>query len=197
LIINEEVTLLNGKLNFHIDFERRESVGLIGENGIGKSSIFNYLKIHKNKIFLDKKIAFVDQGPVMALPHLRVVDLFNWLEKDGLVYSYKENELWEMGQFSKLWLRPLSKLSGGEGQLVKLLVAFSMQANYLFLDEPLQYLDINKRETVLQLIKKYPGKKMVIEHDRSSIEYLTKDICQLGLSSESNKYFLDWVGEND
>jgi energy-coupling factor transporter ATP-binding protein EcfA2 len=143
-------------------------VVLTGENGIGKST---YLSSLRNRWAGQYKIAFCDQSPLEIFFDRELKKYREILLKDSPVIdkiffetfwpslSAKENRL-------------LSHLSGGEGQLVKLISVCSSEAEVYLLDEPGHYLDREKKMLVNGMIKMLVGKKksvIIVEHDVSWI----------------------------
>jgi len=90
--------------------------------------------------------------------------------------------------WKELILRPISKLSGGEAQLLKVMSTFVQKAQYYFLDEPAQHLDQEKRNYLVELIE---GKKLqhssflvtdhyqdfLLEVSEEMYEFILKENC--------------------
>ena len=80
----------------------------------------------------------------------------------------------------KIWERPLEVLSGGELQRVAVAAALSRDADVYLFDEPSSYLDVKQRLTVAQAIRSLKEQQktiIVAEHDLAIIDYLSDQIC--------------------
>ena len=143
-----------------------ELLALIGENGIGKSSLVQriYNENHNISIveqktsdyFFDRSLKKVKQ---IYLSSIRSQEARKSFEK-----------YWNTFNLDKKENRQLSSLSGGEDQALKLCLGLSVPKDVYFLDEPSQSLDKTSIENLQQIILELlqAGKSMiVIEHDTS------------------------------
>jgi ATP-binding cassette subfamily E protein 1 len=178
-------------------------LGLLGRNGIGKSTAIDILsgrkKINLGKVFADeeeqnkaikdffkgneltryfdslkdKKVAYKIQNLSSLAVDLKVIDL---LEKRGS--KKRIGELAEKLNVQHLLENKLNKLSGGELQKVAIIASVLGEADIYFFDEPLAYLDISERLRVSEFIKDISKDKtvIVIEHDLLILDYLTNFI---------------------
>ncbi len=169
-------------------------VGMLGRNGIGKSTAVKILAGKEEMNFggLDKTfkehfkgnelmtyfdtlggktVAYKPQNLSSIAVDLKVSELF---EKLG----YKENAGEMMGELGVggLMEHVLNKLSGGELQKVAIVAACLKEADVYFFDEPLAFLDIQERLKVSDFLKKISKGKtvMVVEHDLLVLDYLTE-----------------------
>jgi ATP-binding cassette, sub-family E, member 1 len=161
-------------------------LGLLGRNGIGKStaveilagkvevdvSSFKGTELQKYFDDLDgKKISYKPQNLSTLSVDIGVMDL---LKKRGSVSKIKE--LAERLGVSPILNNKMNKLSGGELQRVAIIAAALGEADIYFFDEPLAYLDIGERLRVSDFIKEL-GKDgkiiVVVEHDLLILDYLT------------------------
>ena len=81
---------------------------------------------------------------------------------------------------SKIWDRPLDVLSGGELQRVAVAAALSRDADVYLFDEPSSYLDVKQRLVVARAIRSLKEQQktiIVAEHDLAIIDYLSDQIC--------------------
>ena len=162
-----------------IDFtlKRGERLGIIGENGTGKSTFLKTLMgivspISGKYSFGGKvEIGYFDQN----------VESLNG--EDTVLEAIKKEFPWEgemelrnsLGSFEfrgDMVFQKVSSLSGG--QKVKLLLCIIMrhQPNVLILDEPTNHLDIVGRETIEKLLFQYKGTIIFVSHDRYFIQKL-------------------------
>ena len=182
-------------------------LGLLGKNGIGKTTTLKVLSgevkpnlgNYENPPSWSEIIRYFrgstlqDYFQKMSEGKLRVVHKLQYVDKIPKVVSGKVGELLEKvderkvldsvaGQLEleKLWNRPLEALSGGELQRVAVAAAMCREADVYLFDEPSSYLDVKQRLEVAKAIRslKKDGKTVVVaEHDLAIIDYLSDQIC--------------------
>lgn len=173
--------LLND-INFNI--YKREHVGIIGANGIGKSTLF--------KIILDEESH--DSGEIRFGTNVNVGYFDQELEKLDVNKSIAE-EIWD--SFPRLTYFELRKalakflfidddiykmideLSGGEKARVSLCKIMLSDVNFLVLDEPTNHLDIESKEVLEEALNSYEGTLLVISHDRYFLNKVVNKILEL------------------
>ncbi|MFA5060978.1 MAG: ribosome biogenesis/translation initiation ATPase RLI [Candidatus Pacearchaeota archaeon] len=173
-------------------------LGLLGRNGIGKSTAIkilsgqekiNFGKETDKKEILDyfqgselrnyfagleqKKISYKPQNLSKLSQNVKVVDLLKQFGKEN-----KIRELAKELNIERILENKMNTLSGGELQKTAILTASLKPADAYFFDEPLAYLDINERIRVSDFIKKISEGKtlIVVEHDLLILDYLTDSI---------------------
>ncbi len=160
-------------------------LGLLGRNGIGKSSAVEILSGKKEidynkfkgtelqKYFDDLKNMKINYKPQNLFSLSIDVSAIEVLEKRG--GKSEIIKLAEMLGVDKILNNKLNKLSGGELQRIAILAASLGDADIYFFDEPLAYLDISERLRVSDFIKKIAKDKtvIVVEHDLLILDYLT------------------------
>lgn len=138
---------------------------LSGENGAGKSSLVQFLKLAKAEFFGPSSVIFLDQKPLSPL---------NGVSLDQLLISLASRRR-EQGYFADKYqglvdtvnAKEIRNLSGGENQLVKIYLALFLGGDIFILDEPAQYLDkdnIKILQEILKDLKKAQKAILVIEH---------------------------------
>jgi ATP-binding cassette, sub-family E, member 1 len=178
-------------------------VGLVGRNGIGKSTIVNILsgstkpnlgkydqdiswdeilkyyqgtemKSHFEKIANGTMRASIKPQLVYLIPKA-----FKGTPKE-LLKKYDErkvtDKLVQQLSLQNILDRDIAQLSGGELQRLAVAVAAAKDAEYYFFDEPSSYNDVYQRLTVAKVIKELAeqGKNvMVVEHDMTLLDYLS------------------------
>jgi len=158
----------NGSINKH------EIMGIIGENGIGKTSFVKLLagieKPDKGK--LENKITVSYKPQKLEADSSEMV--VNVL-KDAIKKHAKDiiNPL----NIKDLYMKKLNELSGGELQRVSIALALSKKCDLCLLDEPSAYLDVEQRLIISKIIKNIAETKgisiMVVDHDLLFIDYLS------------------------
>ena len=182
-------------------------LGLLGQNGIGKTTTLKVLSGEvkpnlgnfQNPPDWDEIIQFYrgstlqDYFQKMSENNLKVAYKPQYVDKIPKAVSGKVGELLEKVDERKLvdklaeelelkqvWDRPLEVLSGGELQRVAVAAALSREADVYLFDEPSSYLDVKQRLQVAKAIrslKEYQKTIIVAEHDLAIIDYLSDQIC--------------------
>ena len=161
--------------NFSLRIMRGDRIGLIGPNGVGKSTLLNILlgKItpQHGTVTLGTKldIAYFDQlRKALDLEKTvleNVAPGSDFIEINGQkrhIISYLADFLFSPERS----LTPAKALSGGESNRLLLARLFSLPANLLVLDEPTNDLDIETLELLEELLSNYPGTLLLVSHDR-------------------------------
>ena len=164
-----------------------EKIGLIGGNGVGKSTI---LKIIMGQIEAASgtvktgsrvKVAYYDQEHRQLNPKNKIID--------EIVYQYDVtlNEardlLAQVLFFGEDVEKRIGDLSGGEKARVALLKIILDEPNFLIMDEPTNHLDISAKEIVEEFLLAFPGTVFMVSHDR----YLLDSVCTRTIVLENRK----------
>src|SRR4030042_445149 len=182
-------------------------LGLLGQNGIGKTTT---LKILSGDFKLN--LGNFEKPPSWneIIQHFRgstLQEYFQKLSEDKLRISHKQQyvdkipkavsgnvgdllekvderrkleDIAEQLDLKQIWERPLEVLSGGELQRVAVAATMSREADVYLIDEPSSYLDVKQRLEVAKAIRslKNDQKTIIIaEHDLAIIDYLSDQIC--------------------
>jgi len=185
--------------NFSIRILRGDKIGLVGPNGVGKSTLLNLLlgKHYPDSgvVTLGTKVAvaYFDQLLTTLDPKKTVLDnvaggrssiQINGKEKH--VISYLKDFLFS----SERAHMPLECLSGGERNRLLLAKLFSMPANVLVMDEPTNDLDIETLELLEELLSDFAGTLLLVSHDRAFLENVVTRV----LVFEGNGKIIDYIG---
>ena len=184
------------KVLFH-DFNdtiyKGEKVGLIGGNGVGKSTILKIimgqLKPTQGDVRLGSrvKIAYYDQEHRQLNPDSKIID--------EIVYQYDvtlnqaRDLLAQVLFFGEDVEKYIRDLSGGEKARVALLKIILEEPNLLIMDEPTNHLDIASKEIVEGFLNEFPGTVFMVSHDR----YLLDAICTRTIVLEDQS-FMAYLG---
>ena len=175
-------------------------VGLIGRNGIGKTTNINLISNELlpnfgnfNKKYSHDEIIKEFRGKDIQ-PYLTKLynnDLNIAKKNQSFSQSGKVGEIVRKNRFGiiaeDVMNREAETLSGGESQLVEIARVLDEEADVYIFDEPMNYLDINARINVATRIKESLLNKtvVVVEHDLVMLDYLT-EFVQILYGSEAN-----------
>lgn len=146
---------------------------LTGSNGLGKSTLFHYIKSNKDSLLKKSSSSFMDQFPLAPLSELRVLDVLAIMDED--IHSFDlsfAKSLIEEFSLNYILSRSINVLSGGENQLLKFILAISNKSDLYFLDEPLQYLDGKNLDLVIKHIVELSKNStvVIIEHRKELLQ---------------------------
>lgn len=164
--------------NMTFNVERGDKLGIIGMNGIGKSTLLKTL-IGDIKP-LGGKYVFGDRTDIGYFSQkLDNLDSENTIyeEIDKTFPSMTPNEIRSLlGSFEFSGddvFKRIGDLSGGEKVRVSLAKILNSKPNVLIMDEPTNHLDIISKDTIEKLLKSFTGTIIMVSHDR----YLIKNVC--------------------
>lgn len=169
-------------VSFHI--RKGEKVFILGDNGCGKTTLFNILM---GKLSFDS--GFYEYGAQVDIGYFDQMQSNLDLNKSAL------DEIWDtfpdmtetrvrtyLGSFlfkGDEVFKPLNQMSGGERARVSLLKLMLNGSNLLLLDEPTNHLDASSREQLEQTLTDYEGTMLIISHDRYFINKLADRVLVL------------------
>jgi len=149
--------------------DRKDVIGILGENGIGKTSFVRILagdiqsKDSIQNLKISYKPQYLEKNNEMVITYLH----------DALKY---ELQIVRPLNLKHLFDKKLSELSGGELQAVAIAHALSKDADIFLLDEPSAYLDVEQRLIASKVIRDMMHEKgksaLVVDHDLLFIDYL-------------------------
>ena len=190
---------------FSIRIVRGDRIGLVGNNGVGKSTLLQlllgerkpqggsikhgvnlragYFDQHRRELDLDKTVAeVVGEGKDYVLLDGKPRHVVGYLR--GFLFS------------SKRAMTPVRALSGGERNRVLLAHLFTQPANLLVLDEPTNDLDVETLEVLEARIAEYSGTLIVVSHDREFLDQVVNRILVFEADGEIREYiggYSDWA----
>lgn len=162
--------------DFNYIFSRYEKLGIVGDNGVGKST---FIKLLLDRIQPDSgyfeigetvKFGYYSQEGIHFDEGKKVIDAI----RDVAEHIYfDEKHHYSASQFLQLFLfsptdqqKLIEKLSGGEKRRLYLAMVLMSKPNFLILDEPTNDLDIQTLEILEDYLSKFSGCLIVISHDR-------------------------------
>ena len=162
--------------DFTYNFQRQERLGIVGNNGTGKTTFLKMLtgeaEPDKGKIVIGETIVFgyYSQDLIEVDPQMKVIDVVR--EVAEFIPLEKGKQL-SAAQLLERFLFPrdmhyhfVHKLSGGERRRLKLLRVLMLNPNFLILDEPTNDLDIFVMSVLEEYLRLFQGSLIVVSHDR-------------------------------
>lgn len=188
--------------NFSTTIMRGDKVGIIGRNGIGKSTLLRILLGQMKsdqgevKVGTNVQIAYFDQLQARLDPEQTLRENIGegneFVKINGKskhVVGYLQEFLFTPEQAN----RAIKYLSGGERNRLLLAQLFAKPSNVLILDEPTNDLDSDTMELLEDLVVNYPGTILVVSHDR---EFLNNVVTST-ISFEGDGVVLEYAGGYD
>lgn len=204
--------ILLNNLSFALNTEK---IGLIGKNGVGKTTLMrlllNEIQPAHGAIHINCKLAYLPQNFTFA-KNATIADILGITAKlralDNIATGSVDpkdfeivNEDWNLKervilQLNKLGLenleltRKMQTLSGGEVTRIVLANLLLQNPDYLLFDEPTNNLDHESREALYRLIKEFSGGILVISHDRKLLALVDQimELSSLGLKFYGGNY---------
>ncbi len=172
--------------DFSYLFKRGEKVGIVGNNGIGKTTFLNMIlgkeDLSKGKIVIGDtvKIGYYSQKGMKIKEDKKVIEVIKDIAE--FIPLEKGKKLSAL-QFLERFLFPkdmhyqfVSKLSGGEKKRLYLMTILMQNPNFLILDEPTNDLDIFTISVLENYLKDFPGCVIVVSHDRYFMDKIVDHI---------------------
>ena len=163
-------------------FKRGEKIGIMGPNGVGKSTFLNIiterLKPTSGRVVVGQTIQFgyYTQAGMSAPPDRRVIDLVKdiaeEIELDNGKSMSAHQFLTYFGFDGTTQFNYFGNLSGGEKRRLYLLQVLMANPNFLILDEPTNDLDIYTLQILEQFLQTYKGCLVIVSHDRSFMDHI-------------------------
>ena len=170
--------------DFEYSFNKGERIGIIGKNGVGKST---FLKIITGEEPVDS--GEVETGQTIVYGHYKQSGI-EIKEKERVIDVIKEiaevivlanGDTISVSQFlehfmfdSKMQYTPVSKLSGGEKRRLGLMMVLIKNPNFLILDEPTNDLDLITLEKLEGFLSNFGGCLIIVSHDRYFMDNLVE-----------------------
>ena len=178
---------------------RGDRIGLIGPNGIGKSTLLKLIlgeyppDTGSVRLGSNLQIAYFDQLREQLDPEQSVANTVSpgseYVEINGArrhIMSYLQDFLFPSNRANS----PVRTLSGGERNRLLLARLFARPANLLVLDEPTNDLDLESIDLLESMLQSYPGTLLLVSHDRRFLDNVVTSV----LVAQGNGHWLELVG---
>jgi ATPase subunit of ABC transporter with duplicated ATPase domains len=171
--------------NLNFDVPKNAIVGIIGPNGVGKSTLFRILTGNEtpdsgNVTIGDTvKLSYVDQSHSALLPEKTIYEIISEGQDLIQVGNASVNARAYIAKFNFTGADQQKKLgvcSGGERNRVHLAMTLKDGGNVLLLDEPTNDIDVNTLRALEDALDDFAGCVMIISHDRWFIDRLATHI---------------------
>jgi ABC transport system ATP-binding/permease protein len=171
---------------FDYTFKRGERVGIVGKNGVGKST---FLKIALQQELPDS--GKINHGDTVVFGNFNQEGLAYKEDKRAIEYVKDMAEYFPLADGTKLsasmfmekfgfnaqqQFTPLSKLSGGEKRRLHLMSVLFVNPNFLILDEPTNDLDLQTLRTLEEFLMDFPGCILIVSHDRYFMDRMVEHL---------------------
>ena len=183
--------------DFSYNFQRGDKLGIVGRNGIGKSTFLDLLTGS-----LEPQSGTIDRGESLIVGYYRQEGMqFN--DNDCVQDIISDTSLLARFLFphDSLTTR-VSRLSGGERRRLYLLTVLSRNPNLLILDEPTNDLDIVTLNILEEYLRDYTGSLIIVSHDRHFLDRVAEHLLVfcgdgkvkdfIGSLSEYRSFVKDW-----
>ena len=186
--------------NFNYQFQRGEKVGIIGKNGVGKSTLLNIIQgletYDSGEIEIGETIKFgyFSQKGLTYKEDQRVIDFMKDIAE---YYPLANGKSISASQFLKMFLfneqtqyTTISNLSGGERRRLYLISVLFQNPNFLIFDEPTNDLDLPTLTVLESFLAQFQGCLIIVSHDR----YFMDKIVDHLLVFEGEGKIKDFIG---
>lgn len=186
--------------NFSYQFQRGEKVGIIGKNGVGKSTLLNIIQGLENydtgeiEVGETIKFGYFSQKGLSFKEDQRVIDFMKDIAE---YYPLANGKSVSASQFLRMFLfndqtqyTQIANLSGGEKRRLYLVSILFENPNFLIFDEPTNDLDLPTLTILENFLQNFQGCLIIVSHDRYFMDKITDHL----LVFEGNGKIKDFIG---
>lgn len=158
--------------HFTYNFQRYEKVGIVGKNGVGKTTFINLLIGNMDPSDPGTVTGEIQRGESLKIGYYRQSGM-QFDENQTVLETVNDTHLLSQFLFPHDMLNNrISKLSGGEKRRLYLLTILMRQPNLLIMDEPTNDLDIVTINILEEYLKEFKGTLILVSHDRHFLDRL-------------------------
>jgi ABC transport system ATP-binding/permease protein len=168
--------------DFSYSFKKGEKIGIIGKNGVGKSTFLKIITGEEEQDSGDVKTGATivyghyRQDGIQIDEQLRVIDV---IKEVAEVIELADGKRISASQFLEHFMftpemqyTPVHKLSGGEKRRIGLMMVLIKNPNFLILDEPTNDLDLTTLQKLEEFLQNFGGCLIIVSHDRFFMDRL-------------------------
>lgn len=178
--------------NLNLSIKYQDRLCLVGDNGVGKSTLIKEILKGNNSIKLGSniKIGYIPQEIEFEDINLSVLE-------EARKYFIGPEQYLRSALFKYLFAgenihKKIKYLSGGEKVRLKIFCLIQNSYNFLILDEPTNHIDIDTREMLEESLKEFTGTILFVSHDRYFINKIATSIIEI-----KNKNITKYIGNYD
>src|SRR5882672_3646040 len=193
---------------FSLRVMRGDRLGIIGNNGVGKSTLLRILLGELTpdsgsvKLGTNLEVAYFDQLRRELDPTKTVAETVGEGRDFVVVQGHRKHVVSYLTDFlfsAKRALTPIAALSGGERNRVILAKLFTRAANLLVLDEPTNDLDVETLESLEDRLAEYDGTLIVVSHDRYFLDAIVTATLVFESDGQVRRHaggYSDWLARH-
>lgn len=178
--------------NLNLSIKYQDRLCLVGDNGVGKSTLIKEILKGNNSIKLGSniKIGYIPQEIEFEDINLSVLE-------EARKYFIGPEQYLRSALFKYLFAgenihKKIKYLSGGEKVRLKIFCLIQNSYNFLILDEPTNHIDIDTREMLEESLQEFTGTILFVSHDRYFINKIATSIIEI-----KNKNITRYIGNYD
>lgn len=199
--------------DFSYVFKKNDRIGVVGKNGIGKSTFLDMLvgkaKADRGHIMpgLTTKFGYFTQEAINLNPNNRLIEEVKSIAE---FITLSDGSQVSASKFLDSFLFPpdkqynyINKLSGGEKKRLQLLKLLVTNPNFLILDEPTNDFDIDTLNVLEDFLDKFSGCLLLVSHDRYFMDHLVDQLFvfegdgRIRLFNGNYTDYRDWQEEQE
>jgi ATP-binding cassette subfamily F protein uup len=199
--------------DFSYVFKKNDKIGVVGKNGIGKSTLLDMLTLKLKPDTgeinpgVTTKFGYFTQEVVTLNPGNRVIEEVKNIAE---FITLSDGSSVSASKFLDTFLFPpekqynyINKLSGGEKKRLQLLKLLVMSPNFLILDEPTNDFDIDTLNVLEDFLEKFSGCLLLVSHDRYFMDHLVDQLFvfegdgKIRLFNGNYTDYRDWLEEQE
>ena len=197
--INKSYGSLNVISDFSYTFKKGDRIGIVGKNGVGKSTLLNLLtgqvRPDSGRVVAGQTlvVGYYSQEGLVQIEDQRIIDIVKDIAEEIPLGKGSVSASQFLDYFGFTFPNQynyFSSLSGGEKRRLFLLMQFLRQPNFLILDEPTNDLDVFTLTLLENFLITYPGCLIIVSHDR----YFMDKVVDHVFVFEGNGVIKDYFG---
>jgi ATP-binding cassette subfamily F protein uup len=199
--------------NFSYVFKKQDRIGVVGNNGIGKSTFLDMLtgklKPDSGEVIrgVTTKFGYFTQESITLNPNNRLIEEVKQIAE---FITLSDGTQVSASKFLDTFLFPpekqynyVNKLSGGEKKRLQLLKLLVTNPNFLILDEPTNDFDIDTLNVLEDFLEKFSGCLLLVSHDRYFMDHLVDQLFVFEGDGKIRQFngnytdYRDWVDDQE